>query len=79
MPDWLTEAIKEFLRVILLAVFPVLITGIESGTVDWKIIGTVASVAGLKFVDSALHERNKEQPKKEQNPGMLGEKGLTGF
>ena len=79
MPEWLIESIKEFLRVIMLAVVPVVIAGIEGGSVDWKIIWTVGAVAGLKFIDSALHEWNKDKPKKDQNSGLLGERGITGF
>lgn len=79
IPEWLLESLKEFFRVVLLAVIPVIAASLEAGEIDWRVIITVGGVAGLKFIDKALHEHNAEQPKKEQNEGLLGEKGLTGF
>lgn len=79
LPLWLIESGKEFLRVVVLAILPVLISGIQENLLDWRLIATVAAVAGLRFIDSALHEYNKEQPLKDQNAGILGEKGITGF
>lgn len=67
----LKETIKEFTlelsRIALVAVLPILITSVESGNVDYKIIATVAVVAVLKAVDRALHESG------------VAEKGLTRF
>jgi hypothetical protein len=73
VPEWLKESTKEFLRVVLLAVLPVAIMGIENGTTDWKLISTVAMVAGLRWIDSALHEWGKE------NDNDRAVKGLTQF
>lgn len=65
------ETIKQFslelLRVALVAALPILITSVESGNVDYKIVATVAVVAILKAVDRALHESG------------VAEKGLTRF
>ena len=65
------ETIKEFslelLRVALVAALPVVIASAEAGSVDYKVIGTIAVVAVLKAVDRALHESG------------VAEKGLTRF
>lgn len=57
----------ELLRIALVAVLPILITSLESGNVDFRIVGTLAAVAVLKAVDRALHESG------------VAEKGLTRF
>lgn len=63
----------EALRVIVLAVIPVLISGLQENTVDMRVIGVVALIAFLRFVDKLLHEQGK----------ILGDshisKGLTRF
>lgn len=75
----LISAVKELLRVVVLAIIPVLITALETGVVDLKVVGVIAALAALRFIDKLLHEVNKELPKKKQNKGLLGEKGITGF
>jgi|GEM_PF-3546764 len=69
----LIEATKELLRVVLLAVVPVLITGVENGSVDPMVLATVALLAGLRFIDKLLHEAGKET----KNDSL--KKGLTRF
>lgn len=73
------EALKEFGRVILLAVVPVLISALSESKFDWRVIAITAALAGLKFIDKLLHTANKELPVKKQNDGVLGAKGITGF
>lgn len=63
----LLESLKELLRVVLIAVLPVLYTSLDQGTVDWKAVGIVAVVAGLRAVDKWLHESG------------VADKGLTRF
>ena len=65
--DSLKEAVRELLRVVVLAVIPVAILSIEQGTVDLKAIVVVASVAALRFIDKYLYESGKMK------------KGLTHF
>jgi hypothetical protein len=77
--DAFIEALKELLRVAVLAVLPLLIGSIEKGEIDYRAVLIVAVVAILRFIDSWLHETNKELPVKKQNDGLLGEKGITGF
>lgn len=57
----LKEALLEMARVIVLAILPVLVTMIETGQASWRVLFTVAVVAGLRFVDKLLHELGKEQ------------------
>lgn len=63
----LKEALKEGLRVAVLAVIPVAIDGISNGSLDLRLLGTVALIAILRFVDSWLHESGQAK------------KGLTRF
>lgn len=55
IPEPLKEAIKEFVRVILLAILPVIIASVESGELDPKVLVTVGLLAFLRFVDKYLH------------------------
>lgn len=83
-------AIKEFLRLALLAAVAYLATdGVE---ILVSMLGvkfqldqqTKLLIAGLlttilKSIDRQLHSNAKDQPANEQNTGLLGLKGLTGF
>lgn len=70
--DVVLEAMKEFGRVVLLAVVPILIIQLESGKVDWKVIGITGVLAGLKAIDKGLHLWGKEKEN-------AAETGLTRF
>lgn len=52
----LIEGLKELARVMLIAVIPLVIVGLETGRVDWQVIGIAAIIAGLKLVDKVLHK-----------------------
>lgn len=52
----LIEALKEVGRVILMAVVPLVVVGLESGSLDFKVIFTAGLIAGLRFIDKYLHE-----------------------
>lgn len=67
------EAFKELLRVMLLAIIPILIEMLNSGTFNWKTIAIVAVIAALRFIDKLLHEVGKIQ--KDDNLTL----GLTRF
>lgn len=54
--EQLKEAVKEALRVVVLAIIPVVIDSLNKGEVDIKLVVTVGVVALLRFVDSWLHE-----------------------
>lgn len=60
MKESLKKAILEFLRVIVLAAIPVLISQLEAGKIDWRAILVIIAIAGLRFVDKYLHELGKE-------------------
>lgn len=69
----LVEALKEFFRLTILSVIPLLVDGLTSGTIDWRLVGVTAAIAGLRFIDKLLHEYGKET----ENDGLT--KGLTRF
>ncbi len=71
----LIESLKVILRLIVLAVVPVLITYFAALPYQWAIVITLL----LRWLDSYLHEMAKEQPKITRNEGLLGTHGLTGF
>ena len=75
--DWkvLWEALKEPLRLAVLAVIPFAITYFSGISTSWAIGATVI----LRFIDSWLHEIAKAEPAKKRNEGLLGVRGLTGF
>ena len=67
------EGVKEFLRIALIAVLPVIIAQLETGAIDIKMIGVLGLVAFLKALDKFVHEFGKEK-----NNKML-ERGITRF
>jgi hypothetical protein len=73
----LIEAVKEFFRVVVLAVIPILITSLETNTLDLKVVAVVGVVAGLRFVDKYLHETGMEQSTKTEESKLV--KGLVRF
>jgi hypothetical protein len=52
----LLEAIKEGLRVAILAALGVLTEALASGQLNWKLTGIAAAVASLKALDKYIHE-----------------------
>lgn len=73
----LLEAIKEFFRVIILAVIPILISNLTDETFNWKVIGITAAIAGLRFIDKWLHEVGKAKSTPKVQSSLA--KGLTRF
>lgn len=73
MKEAVIEAVKEALRLVLLAIIPLVIAGLEAGAVDWKAVGIIAGVTALRFVDKLLHEWGKDADNE------LLTKGLTRF
>jgi len=74
--DWespLGEAIKEAGRVVVLAVLPILIADLESGSFDWRLIAVTAGLTLLRFIDKFFHELGSN----EDNESLS--KGLTRF
>jgi len=73
MQTALLEAVKEFFRIVVLAIIPVIIDGLGKQAIDWRLIGVIGAIAGLRFLDKALHEVGKEQD------SNLMKRGLTQF
>ena len=69
------EAVKEPLRLIVLAIIPFIVTSIAGIDAQWAIYATLV----LRMIDSYLHQIAKEEPAKSRNEGLLGVRGLTGF
>ena len=67
------EGGKEFLRILLISIIPILLLYAESGTFDWKPFGMALAVAVLKASDKFLHTMGKE------TGNVAYEKGLTRF
>ena len=57
-----SEALKEFGRVIAIAVIPVLIDSLQKGLVDFRMIVVVAIIAGLRAVDRYLKKVESDNP-----------------
>ena len=55
----LWEAVKEVGRVIVLAIIPVLIAGLEAGDVNLKVLAVIGVVAVLKGIDRMIHKSEK--------------------
>lgn len=49
------EAVKEFFRVIILAVVPVAVAMLEQEEWNWKLVGVTAAIAALRALDSKVH------------------------
>lgn len=64
------ESVKEFFRVVLLAIVPILIMGVEGGVVNWALVQTVGLLAGLRFVDKLLHETGKRTDRNRMTRGL---------
>lgn len=69
MSEEFKEALKEFLRVVLLAILPVIIDSVSFNGISWRSIVLVGALAGLRFVDKYLHGKELD--------GVAG--GLTRF
>lgn len=73
----LIEALKESARIVLMAIIPIILMGIDTTartvTVDWFLVQFTALITVLRFVDSWLHQQGKAQ----DNNLMKG--GLTRF
>lgn len=67
------EAVKEALRVTVLAIIPIVILGLQNNAVDWNLVYLTGAISLLRFADSWLHEVGKSKK------NALMTKGLTGF
>ena len=60
----LGKAILDGLRVVVLAIIPVVASFLGEWKFDWKVIIVVGGLALLKVIDKYLHELGKEMPAK---------------
>lgn len=79
MKQAIIEALKELLRVVLIAVLPILISSLESGKIDYKIILVTAAIALLRAVDKWMHEWGKNEANKNFDLAQKLKGGLTRF
>lgn len=77
IPRQYTEGLKELARIVLIAVFPVILLGLNpvngTVTIKWNVVGVVALVAVIKSFDKYVHVWGKE------NNNESAELGLTRF
>ncbi len=76
-PAALWEGIKEGLRVTVISVVPIVLTGVSLTTgevnINWLLVKAVAFVAVVRLVDKWMHEVGKDN----DNPTLT--RGLTQF
>lgn len=63
------EGAKQLLRVALVAVIPLVISGLQTNSIDWRSIVIAGIIAVLMGVDKWLHK----------NEAGVNNNGLTGF
>jgi hypothetical protein len=73
MKQALIDATLELLRVMVLAVIPVLVDSLLLGEVNYRSLAIVAVVAGLRWLDKFLHKFG------ESSNRTVMEGGLTRF
>lgn len=62
LSEALTEGLKELLRVVIIAVLPVVILSLEKGEVDYRLIIITGVIAALRALDKWLHEKDVKTP-----------------
>lgn len=58
----LLEGFKELIRTAILACIPLVISGLQAGTVDWRAVGIAGAIAFLSGLDKWGHEKGVETP-----------------
>jgi hypothetical protein len=64
------EALKELLRVFLLAVIPVMIDSLSQGEINPRLLILTASIALLRALDKWLHTLGKEEDDESLSKGL---------
>lgn len=72
MSDAVKSALKEALRVFLMAVIPLGIVQLQEGVFNWMPLIIAGAIAVLRFIDKYLHKRADKD-------GWLKKQGLVGF
>ena len=70
----LKEALKEALRLIVLAIIPIILMGIDLEkrmiNIDWFLVQFTALIVFLRFIDSWLHQAGKANNNKFMKSGL---------
>ena len=78
----LRNALKEALRLVVLAIIPIVLLGIDSGTgavaINWALVQVTALITALRFIDKLMHESGKAKQIETKKPSKLT-LGLTRF
>ena len=66
--------IKDFVKGLIVSIFSAtitgLITGLQSGSVDWKAMGTAAGVAGLGYLGKNFLSNSDGEPFSPENKNL---------
>jgi len=52
------EGLKETGRVAVIAALPLIISGIEAGNLDWRLVAITGAIAALKGLDKFVHKND---------------------
>jgi hypothetical protein len=69
--ELIIDGIKEFLRIGVIAIIPVVISQLETQKVDWKVVVIVFVVAILKAIDRGMHEMGRKIGNENLEKGIL--------
>ena len=58
----IVEAIKEFVRMMIIAVVPNLIASLSEGAVNWQVLGMSLVIAVLRALDRWAHTEGIKSP-----------------
>ena len=53
-------ALEELVRVIIIAVIPVVVDSLNRGTIDGRTLAVVGAIAGLRFIEKYLYKSNPD-------------------
>ena len=56
----LSEAVKEFFRVVVIAIIPVVVDGLSRNVIDMRLVAVAGSIAGLRAIEKWLHESDRK-------------------
>lgn len=56
------EGVTELFRTGLIAVIPLIIDGLSTGVINWRVVGIAGAISVLRAVDKWLHAKGVETP-----------------
>jgi len=68
------EALKETLRVMVLAAIPIVVDGLNAGAINWDFVKVACLIAGLRYIEKYVYERKKitAEVEKTEKPKWTG-------